>query len=681
MIDNSVRDTKTKKPNGPSSSHFRIPKTGFLPKLLISMPIDVLFEIFGYLHPYDVLRLTRVTKPLRRLLLDKSASGVWRTARENLAGIPEKPSDLSEPAWIHLLFEPQCHFCWTKGCRVIEWRLRVRICGKCAKIQIQTSSVKTPTTLAPEGALIESILPRILGKKGNFKYLNRDHEIVAAKYSVIKSSEDQQAFVTERRELIKQIDLHAERCEEWAKAKVSDRTREIEEIRKERQAAIIEKLINLGYEDDVNRMEYPQNLKYLEEFTRPQALTERVWKNIRGPVEAYMKQSREARLARLMFSERSKPIIRLFQQYKNSHLPYTEIMPGPVDICKFKRIKTILNSPADVSISESSFSDVVPAFEALAKAWRRDVHLRLLHQVNRVEDTEDRMSFLVGYDEDDEKNDFDAKSLKQFEDNVPAKLNQIVFVCDNCTPPLWDSIGIDPLYFERESAEPLYYPEVLDHRCLTRSMSHQPRTQSTDTLKHLEHYDRDRGSWNCRILSVEKSLGRIFTAVVTLAGQNPVCTSAVDMDQLDMWFACMNPDCLTPRAAGGTVDWVQAFKWRHAVKHQAEHHPADVVDFEPMTSYEADFSRSRLRPLADLVEPPKDWLCAHCRDLPMEQPPASIGAVQEHLKSQHNILSAQLNQDYYQRFGTPLRPAFGKGPVGEDLSVFGDIPQLKIGIA
>jgi hypothetical protein len=240
-------------------------------------------------------------------------------------------------------------------------------------------------------------------------------------------------------------------------------------------------------------------------------------------------------------------------------------MPGPVDLCNFSKVKAILNSPPDVKIDEASFSAVVPLFDDFVGKWRNHMHLRLLYHVRRVEDKKNRESFLVGYDVEDKENSFDAKSLRPCQSIITDLLNQMVFVCDKCTPPLWDSIGTDPLYFEREIAEPFYYPEVLDHHCLTRDLSHRDRTESTDSLKHLEHYDRDRASWNCRILTVEKSLGRIFEAIVTIAGQNPVSTSARDMDQLDMWFACMNPACLTLKVDLSTRFWAQARNWRRAV--------------------------------------------------------------------------------------------------------------------
>ncbi|KAJ7651696.1 hypothetical protein DFH06DRAFT_1475710 [Mycena polygramma] len=603
------------------------------------MPVDILFEIFGLLDPYDVLRLARVTKPFRRLLLHKSASGVWRAARENLTpSMPDRPPGMSEPAWIHLVFDTQCHFCSTKGLRVVDWRLRVRTCAKCIKMHTRVSVPMPYGGSNDIEVLIQSMIPQS-GKK-NPTYLTRDYEATAAKYRALGTPEARNAFVTEQREIVNEIGIHAQRCE--------------------KQAAIIERLIGLGYKDDIERMEYPHDLKHHEEFTRAQRLTERVWKNIQGTLVAVVEQSKQKRLARLGFSERSKPIVRLFQQYKNSHLPYAEIMPGPVELCRFKQVKVILDSPpADGKIDETHFLSCGAPSSMTSSTDGENIYTYDFCTMSpRAEDKEDRM---------------------QFQDTIPAILRPIVFVCDNCTPPEWDSIGIDPLYFDRAVAEPLYYPEVLDHHCLTRNLSHHDRTQSTDSLRHLEHYDRDRQSWNCRILSVEKSLGRIFAAIIDLAGGSSTM-GALDMDRLDMWFACMKPTCLRGRGYNSSDQWAQACNWRNAVKHHAEHHPDEEVDFATMTSFEVDFCRSRLVPLDEQVVLRKDWLCAHCRDLPGEQPAAVIDAVKEHLKAEHNIPDAQLNRDYYKRFGAPLPPVFGKGPLGNSLEIFGDIPQLKVGI-
>ena len=68
-----------------------------------------LYQVFHHLHPYDLLHLARTTKTLRKLLMARSASTIWRRARENVPGLPDCPKDMSEPAYANLLFDPHCH--------------------------------------------------------------------------------------------------------------------------------------------------------------------------------------------------------------------------------------------------------------------------------------------------------------------------------------------------------------------------------------------------------------------------------------------------------------------------------------------------------------------------------------------------------------------------------------------
>ncbi|ETW81858.1 hypothetical protein HETIRDRAFT_440111, partial [Heterobasidion irregulare TC 32-1] len=48
---------------------------------LVSMPLDILYDIFSFLTPADLLRLARLTKPLRTVLMSRNSISVWRSAR------------------------------------------------------------------------------------------------------------------------------------------------------------------------------------------------------------------------------------------------------------------------------------------------------------------------------------------------------------------------------------------------------------------------------------------------------------------------------------------------------------------------------------------------------------------------------------------------------------------------
>jgi hypothetical protein len=66
-------------------------------------------QVFSFLHPYDLLRLSRTTKTLRGLLMARSARSTWIQALAAVPDLPPRPEDLSEYAWTRLLFDGVCH--------------------------------------------------------------------------------------------------------------------------------------------------------------------------------------------------------------------------------------------------------------------------------------------------------------------------------------------------------------------------------------------------------------------------------------------------------------------------------------------------------------------------------------------------------------------------------------------
>ncbi|KIK57099.1 hypothetical protein GYMLUDRAFT_773837 [Collybiopsis luxurians FD-317 M1] len=83
-------------------------KFALLERLTQGVPLDVVFEIFCYLDPGDLLRLARTSKELRNLLMSKTSITIWHSSRENLPGLPPPSKDLNEPQYAQLLFYDRC---------------------------------------------------------------------------------------------------------------------------------------------------------------------------------------------------------------------------------------------------------------------------------------------------------------------------------------------------------------------------------------------------------------------------------------------------------------------------------------------------------------------------------------------------------------------------------------------
>ena len=92
-----------------------------------TMPLDILFEvrwsldwlsplltlymilqIFGFMHPRDLLNLARTTRDFRTLLMSKRSASFWKEARSQVEGLPKPPYYLSEPAYANVAFMAHC---------------------------------------------------------------------------------------------------------------------------------------------------------------------------------------------------------------------------------------------------------------------------------------------------------------------------------------------------------------------------------------------------------------------------------------------------------------------------------------------------------------------------------------------------------------------------------------------
>ncbi|GLB43588.1 hypothetical protein LshimejAT787_1401000 [Lyophyllum shimeji] len=673
---------------------------------LMDLPIDILFEIFGHLKPFDLLRLSRMTKEFRRLLMHKSSVSVWKAALERIPGLPPCPPGISEPAWVNLAFDPHCHFCFTTGVRPVEWALRVRICTKCAKDQI--TEVYMPDVVIDERVdtdnyPFESLLPYRLGKRGRRGVLITELQKVKQQYKALKGKDARLAFIRERRMLKSEIQKHALLCSAWARNQNFDRSHELQQLKDERRHAVIARLNALGYAEDIAGIRYPDALEDHALVKKPQKLTDRIWANIKGPIIDFMEEMRTKRLARehaQLVLERKPSAVAAFRDYKNSRLPVTDVMPQGLDVCDFPPVKAILEQPSDVTIDKDSFADIIPLLPELIAEWR----VSLDDQLTGVIKFEDRLARIrrnemliasmfapswAEYDDYDDVYD-DVPSpqspLAEMTLSDRLKLATTVFSCKACThndgyddgdssESLYEyGLGSDGGYFSFHPVRvyPLFYPKVRGHRCLTRCK--QPPWSwgpVPEPARKLDNTQKLRRKWTARPLKIDRRLSACVEALVTEAGLDPLSATADDMDALDVWFACVH--CAFPLNSGkkNKIPFETfAFKWRDAVEHQGIRHLRTDNQWKKLTAegielarqeYETNTLSSRHNdalskftdePAAEdnADKPDKSWLCVHCRDTPAEIDPSEFDVVKTHLAEKHDIQDPEENRDYYKDY-------------------------------
>ncbi|KAG6916758.1 hypothetical protein DXG01_005503 [Tephrocybe rancida] len=661
---------------------------------LIDLPIDVLFEIFGHLKPFDLLKVARVSKEFRRLLMHRSSKSVWQTALKSIPDLPPCPPDLDEPAWVNLVFDPHCHFCVKATVRVVEWTLRVRICGKCANIEFCDPDDLDKHEHSPENLVLSRP-----GKRPYFhEVISDDLEKMKVQFAAFADEKARLAFILERRKLLSDIKAHAALCVTWAQAQTHDRSSELRQLRIERRKAIIEKLKGLGYEKDIASIRRPHSLADHELVKKPQKLTDRVWANIREGILKFMDQMREMRLERehiqRLHNRKSSAVV-VYRGYLTGLYPHSDVMPSGVDFCGFPPVKEILEQPDEADVDEASFVDIIPLIPDFIASWRRsvDLHLREVTKSSRpYSEGRDWNKFdeFVGDINEGTLTDPDKTGDTLL---VNYKLATTVFHCSNCSYEqgnLDDRYDVYDLSDDEDGGkdlhQPLFYPKVKGHRCLRRTGSYDWMDEIRDPVladptRQLCDGFAKRRQWSAHPLRVNTKLGECVKILVQKAGLDPETTTADDLDRLGLWFACLK--CAHDCGEKEEKVWkpeddhpyeMPAFTWRLAVEHYMTEHRDPTVEpaWSKIGSEQIDEAaeafkqnpKSTYKPQLEdgpVIRPiPKDatWSCIHCRDTRDERAPTSLEIINKHLLEQHQKTQPEENIDYYKDFAAlppPMR--------------------------
>ncbi|KAE9396287.1 hypothetical protein BT96DRAFT_1021457 [Gymnopus androsaceus JB14] len=309
-------------------------RLGMLERLAKDVPLDVIFEIFSYLDPSDLLRLARTSNDLRGILMSKSSESIWRTARSNVEGLPPLPLDFNEPQYAHLLYEAYCHICNHKGrCETVLWSFRMRCCKSCAKDTFPAYNDPGFRSTLPAVFQSNEILPRerIQGSTkwhrvevGNIQIATR----LKAEFEALQTPKDRSVWISRKKKERRALDVHGRLCEAWHRARLNKRTGELGDIRKQRKNAILERLAEIG-----NHKTVKQSKK----------LTEYGWNSIETELVAMLSEHKTERLA----EERRRLLIqrysRLAKEYEDirSASDLREPFPAVGDILTYKAFENL----------------------------------------------------------------------------------------------------------------------------------------------------------------------------------------------------------------------------------------------------------------------------------------------------------------------------------------------------
>ncbi|KAH8836025.1 hypothetical protein DL96DRAFT_104662 [Flagelloscypha sp. PMI_526] len=662
-----ISDTRPTRPSNGVKQKVRKGRLCLLPEL----PLDVLYEIFGHLHPVDLLHLARSTKNLRRVILTKNALSVWRATYPSPEEIPTAPEDVPLPVWCSLIFENFCQSCLAVNVRKVYFALRVRYCNKCIKNKTIPKSAFDPKVKRDK--IIIQCLPFEKYGSEETRCLKATQDTLLAELNCLDG--DRSQWVKERKAAARQRVKDAAPFIDWDINVKQDRQDELTDIRMERRLAIEEKISQMGYHIELDWLQTNEDIVAALDMScwsdhprlkDAKPLTDRIWNKLEDEIKEYMEKVRTVRvrvLRQTVIDRRKRELSKAYAAFRFSETQpddrkpatahaLTTLWPTIFDLYRKKSLKTILEKEGDDDVTAEDFK---PFFSELAKKlplWCYSQRQDLAYSL-------DLTSFFESIGE--WNGHWDHYSKSQYLD-----LAVVVVTCD--TPPFWCH-GCN----ERDmKLRPwMWYPHFLHDTCTTfcrrRHAKWDKKATESDRDSTL-HVDGGHSlritEFNTDTLTFDVKAAKIVVNLLRLCQMNPRETTVKQMDELPARFVCLK--CNFGHQCDGDRR-VTVMNWRAAVQHNMIKHFGDAtVLWERISELDVPEAERlevlephRLKGLETeyLLLAPNEavYRCLRCRGDKADPGPKGIEVLELHLETEHGIPKgeAALDFDYYRALDLP----------------------------
>ncbi|KAJ7040353.1 hypothetical protein C8F04DRAFT_254471 [Mycena alexandri] len=365
---------------------------------LKEFPLDVLFEIFGQLNPKDLINLARTTKELRGILMNRSNAFIWKGSRARVEGLPEIPRDLNEPQYAALAFDGHCHKCLTTPVQTVIWTARMRLCKKCFQEDfVAWNTLEAQVGLERElSNLVPSFEERHRGRRS--WRLNMFHSLSFARKlkeetasyrlkGTLQKTPGYSEWLKGKCDEMKEMQAHAKSCAAWLETRKTDRTEELDEARRLRREAIVERLIALGWGEEIPHHDWA--IEYHKLVRQPKELTDRIWKNIEAPLVEFLTDLKKKRLEfahHRIIKERRTLASRVYKKFQEAY-PADTIFPPKLDMIRTEPFRTVIeDSPTnpEVKLTEESFDAALLHVPSFSAEWRRSKDQELVELMKKT---------------------------------------------------------------------------------------------------------------------------------------------------------------------------------------------------------------------------------------------------------------------------------------------------------
>ncbi|KAF5385297.1 hypothetical protein D9615_000930 [Tricholomella constricta] len=356
-------------------------------KIFLGLPLDLILEIFGHLHPIDIYHIVQTSKSLRNIVLARNSASLWKTCFSRHPEVPSCPPDISAPQWATLLFGPEiCDYCGTYSA-LPDFTFRQHLCDAC----LGRLCISKVAALYEPDDIVWRLVPATHKYVGyhhwgmlkyhglqHGEYMRKDLQVMTQKLKelredIAKNKSGSKAVFEAFTESTEE--QHAATCNEWAVEIYNSVENEYEDLISSLRARITERLIGLGHDpDDISSIDLIKNL----DFYGPRKtlrLTRRFWRENKPSFEALIASRKEKRQRferETLLYTRRRAIQSTYFEYQKTLSPMTwETFPDYTALLHFEDICSLLNDPSDAELNELVCSEVFAKLPEYLHKWHQ----------------------------------------------------------------------------------------------------------------------------------------------------------------------------------------------------------------------------------------------------------------------------------------------------------------------
>ncbi|KAI5900843.1 uncharacterized protein SCHCODRAFT_01344200 [Schizophyllum commune H4-8] len=494
--------------------------------ILNALPLDVLFEVFGYVDPISLLHLSRTSKALRSTLMSRSSIWIWkRSYATTNHGLPPAPKDLTIPQFLELAVDRTCDYCHRElteettfyeihDSLYIFWTARLRSCSRChvkkryfiAEKDMDEYEIVRAVRhyFGPEFPLPTLFLSCRINRtpspynsyaRVKIEQLSKDFE----EETNGKPVEDKKAWFLQKVAEHEVILEHAKVCKKWESAEKKKRSARKQEIRDARFEEIVKRLSNLT-SPEVTEVCYATLLFARDPFvSKAKPLTDEEWVQDRDRLLEWVQKMWEDSVRserRRILEERYLSLKKVYDEFVGSFISSgsreARGLPRIGDLVTWKEVAEVIEgTPLELELLGEDLRELIDQLAQTRRftEWREACENALIAKLDAA-----------------------AAARAQrtgTERKRPASAADL-------------TLAATVFWWRRD--KPCWYPELL---------ARTPQLWSAANFDDPQHMV-GHWAWSARLFSAD--LRDTTARLVTLAGLDPGTATPEDMDARDAWF-------------------------------------------------------------------------------------------------------------------------------------------------